>query len=60
MTCIHNVWITCGEIHDCSTCGWDPDVQERRKATRGQKTRRKLRNLNHPKGSCIATRRSVR
>ena len=29
-SCIHNKYIEC-QIHKCSTCGWNPEVEQKRK-----------------------------
>ena len=28
--CMHNKQVVC-EVHKCSTCGWNPEVEQRRK-----------------------------
>ena len=33
-SCIHNKYIEC-EIHKCSTCGWNPNVELKRKEALG-------------------------
>ncbi len=30
-SCVHNKEIAC-QIHKCSTCGWNPEVEQKRKA----------------------------
>jgi hypothetical protein len=32
MGCPHNAWLICASDRDCSRCGWDPQVEARRKA----------------------------
>ena len=29
-SCIHNKYVEC-QIHKCSTCGWNPEVEQKRK-----------------------------